>query len=52
MWPAGKYVPQTKEAPEDSVGSWVEGKMNVEDEDILVYLTIGKNHIPPYNFWT
>ena len=42
MWPAGKYVPQTREEPKDSVGSWVEGEMGVEDEDILVYLTVGK----------
>ena len=43
MWPAGKYVPQTRQEPKDSVGSWVEGEMGVEDEDILVYLTIGKD---------
>ena len=42
MWPAGKYVPQTRDEPKDSVGSWVRGKMGVEDEDILVYLTVGK----------
>jgi primary-amine oxidase len=41
MWPAGKYVPQTKEEPNDSVGKWVLGKRNVENEDILLYLTIG-----------
>ncbi|KAF8167322.1 copper amine oxidase [Crassisporium funariophilum] len=51
MWPAGKYVPQTREEPEDSVGSWVEGKMGVEDEDILVYLTIGTTHIPRPEDW-
>jgi primary-amine oxidase len=45
MWPAGKYVPQTREEPNDSVGSWVEGEMGVEDEDILVYLTVGKSYI-------
>jgi primary-amine oxidase len=45
MWPAGKYVPQTREEPKDSVGSWVEGEMGVEDEDILVYLTVGKSYI-------
>ena len=42
MWPAGKYVPQTRQEPKDSVGSWVEGEMGVEDQDILVYLTVGK----------
>ncbi|KAF8808159.1 peroxisomal copper amine oxidase [Phlegmacium glaucopus] len=51
MWPAGKYVPQTRKEPKDSVGSWVEGEMNVEDEDILVYLTIGTTHIPRPEDW-
>ena len=48
MWPSGKYVPQTREEPKDSVGSWVRGEKNAEDEDILVYLTVGKS--PRYNF--
>jgi len=43
MWPAGKYVPQTKEEPEDSVGSWVEGQKPVEDEDILIFVTVGEH---------
>lgn len=41
MWPAGKYVPLTREEPDDSLGKWVEGKQNVENEDILVYVTVG-----------
>lgn len=41
MWPSGKYVPQTRDTPKDSISSWVEGKKNVENEDILVYITIG-----------
>lgn len=41
MWPAGKYVPQTKDEPEDSVGTWVEGKLPVENKDILLYVTVG-----------
>ena len=52
MWPAGKYVPQTRVEPKDSVGSWVEGEMGVEDEDILVYLTVGKIYMPNMIFWT
>ena len=52
MWPAGKYVPQTREEPKDSVGSWVEGEMGVDDEDILVYLTVGKKlYYAKYNCW-
>ncbi|KAF8971756.1 peroxisomal copper amine oxidase [Flammula alnicola] len=51
MWPAGKYVPQTRDEPEDSVGSWVEGKLPVEDEDILVYVTVGVTHIPRPEDW-
>lgn len=41
MWPVGKYVPQTREAPEDSIAKWVEGKKNVENEDLVVFLNIG-----------
>ncbi|CAK5281897.1 unnamed protein product [Mycena citricolor] len=51
MWPAGKYVPQTKEAPADSVGSWVKGEQSVENEDIVVYLTVGVTHIPRPEDW-
>ncbi|KAG6887953.1 hypothetical protein C0992_010056 [Termitomyces sp. T32_za158] len=40
MWPAGKYVPQTRVEPEDSVGKWVEGRQNADNEDILVYVTV------------
>lgn len=42
MWPSGKYVPQTRVEPADSVGSWVRGKGNVANDDILLYLTIGE----------
>lgn len=41
MWPAGKYVPQTRDEPDDSVSKWVQSKGNVESKDILLYLTIG-----------
>ncbi|KAF9016190.1 peroxisomal copper amine oxidase [Hymenopellis radicata] len=51
MWPAGKYVPQTRESPEDSVGAWVKGEQNVENEDLLVYLTVGVTHIPRPEDW-
>jgi primary-amine oxidase len=50
MWPAGKYVPQTKEAPEDSLGNWVKGEKSVENEDILVYLTVGMCFITSHFF--
>lgn len=43
MWPAGKYVPQTREEPEDSVGQWVKGGDNIENEDVVLYLTVGKH---------
>jgi len=51
MWPAGKYVPQTKDEPEDSVGKWVQGKQNIENEDIVVFVTIGTTHIPKPEDW-
>ncbi|KAG6844077.1 hypothetical protein H0H87_009959 [Tephrocybe sp. NHM501043] len=41
IWPAGNYVPQTRSEPEDSVGSWAKGGKKVEDEDIVVFVTVG-----------
>ncbi|KAK0460880.1 copper amine oxidase [Armillaria novae-zelandiae] len=43
MWPAGKYVPQTRESPADSICAW--------NEDILLYLTVGTTHIPRPEDW-
>ncbi|KAJ7099470.1 copper amine oxidase [Mycena belliarum] len=51
MWPAGKYVPQTRDAPADSIGNWVEDGASIENEDILVYLTVGVTHIPRPEDW-
>lgn len=41
MWPSGKYVPQTRSEPEESVGPWAKENSNIENEDILLYLTLG-----------
>lgn len=51
MWPAGKYVPQTRDEPKDSIGNWVKGEKPVEKEDLLVYLTVGTTHIPRPEDW-
>ncbi|SJL15663.1 related to peroxisomal amine oxidase (copper-containing) [Armillaria ostoyae] len=51
MWPAGKFVPQTRDSPADAIDSWVKGEQNIENEDILVYLTIGTTHIPRPEDW-
>jgi primary-amine oxidase len=51
MWPAGKYVPQTREEPEDSVGHWTKGDESIENEDVLLYITIGTTHIPRPEDW-
>lgn len=51
MWPSGKYVPQTREEPEDSVGQWVKNEDNLENEDVLVYITVGTTHIPRPEDW-
>ncbi|KAK0541491.1 peroxisomal copper amine oxidase [Tilletia horrida] len=46
-YPAGKYVPQTLEAPEDSIEKWVgDGKAPIANADIVSYLTIGTTHVP------
>jgi len=41
MWPAGKYVPQTRVEPEDSVGGWLKTEENIENEDIVAFISIG-----------
>jgi primary-amine oxidase len=51
MWPSGKYVPQTREDPQDSVGQWVKSPGNIENEDLLVYITVGTTHIPRPEDW-
>ncbi|THU79486.1 hypothetical protein K435DRAFT_823888 [Dendrothele bispora CBS 962.96] len=63
MWPAGKYVPQTREPPADSLEKWVsqeveEAKVKKEElldtengEDILVFVTIGTTHVPRPEDW-
>jgi primary-amine oxidase len=51
MWPAGKYVPQTRDEPEDSIRGWVKGDQKVIDEDLLVFVTFGTTHIPRPEDW-
>ncbi|KAL0571658.1 peroxisomal copper amine oxidase [Marasmius crinis-equi] len=51
MWPAGKYVPQTRDTPDDSLPIWVKEGKKVTEEDLLVYLTIGTTHIPRPEDW-
>lgn len=41
IWPSGKYVPGSREWPEDSIVKWTQGDGNLDGEDILVYLTAG-----------
>lgn len=51
MWPAGKYVPQSRGEVDDSIGKWAEAKASVDNEDIVLFLTIGerKRHIPYFH---
>ena len=42
LWPAGKYVSQSRGEVDDSVRKWVEGEASVENEDILLFLTVGE----------
>ena len=41
LYPAGKYVPQTKDAPEDSLVGWGLGSQDLVQKDMLVYITFG-----------
>lgn len=46
LYPAGKWVPQTRITPPDSVSRWAERGDNVRNTDIVTYLTVGVTHIP------
>ncbi|KAH9984351.1 copper amine oxidase [Russula vinacea] len=52
MWPSGKYV-QAREEPADSLARWVrdDGDENIENEDVLVFVTVGTTHIPRPEDW-
>jgi primary-amine oxidase len=50
-WPAGKYVPQTRNAPADSVIEWTKDEGTLENEDLLLFLTVGVNHLPRPEDW-
>jgi primary-amine oxidase len=41
MWPSGKYVPQSRGEVDDSIGKWVEGGASVENEDVVLFITVG-----------
>lgn len=41
VWPAGKYVPQTRDDPEESLGPWSKEDVSIDNEDIVVFLTLG-----------
>ncbi|KAI0795895.1 peroxisomal copper amine oxidase [Abortiporus biennis] len=47
MWPSGKYVPGTRgDDVEDFITNWATGEESIEDEDLVVFLTVGTTHIP------
>jgi len=50
MWPAGRFVPQTRGDATDVVDVWTatpeEGKDNIADEDLVLFVTFGATHIP------
>ncbi|KAF8754266.1 amine oxidase [Rhizoctonia solani] len=50
-WPAGRHVPQTRTQPKDSVVEWTKNGESVDDKDILLFLTVGVNHVPRPEDW-
>ncbi|EGG03899.1 uncharacterized protein MELLADRAFT_37685, partial [Melampsora larici-populina 98AG31] len=46
FYPAGKLVTGTTSTPEDSIDDWLKGSKKIDNEDIVVYLTYGVNHLP------
>lgn len=53
LWPSGKFVPQAREEPVDSLARWLrdDGDAKIENEDVLVYVTVGTTHIPRPEDW-
>ncbi|KAI0044568.1 hypothetical protein FA95DRAFT_1562098 [Auriscalpium vulgare] len=53
MWPSGKYVPQARDEPVDSLARWAreDGEESIDGEDVLVYVTVGTTHIPRPEDW-
>ncbi|CAE6427598.1 unnamed protein product [Rhizoctonia solani] len=50
-WPAGRHVPQTRTQPKDSVVEWSKNGESVDNKDILLFLTVGVNHVPRPEDW-
>jgi primary-amine oxidase len=50
-YPAGRFVPQSNDAPPDSLEGWMQGSKNLENEDLILFFTIGTNHIPRPEDW-
>jgi len=51
LYPSGKYVPQTRSDPEDSVVKWSQEGKSIDGEDILLFVTFGVTHIPRPEDW-
>ena len=51
VFPSGKYLPQTRDEPEESLGKWAKKDESIVDEDIVCYLTFGTTHIPRPEDW-
>ncbi|KAF8520966.1 hypothetical protein JB92DRAFT_2828019 [Gautieria morchelliformis] len=44
-------VPQTMDPPNDSVEKWANEEESIDDDDILLFVTMGVNHIPRPEDW-
>jgi len=53
IWPSGKFVTQAREEPADSLARWLrdDGDAKIDNEDVLVYVTVGTTHIPRPEDW-
>ncbi|PWY98606.1 hypothetical protein BCV70DRAFT_34424 [Testicularia cyperi] len=45
LYPAGKYVPQTYDAPADSLERWAHEDANIANSDLIAFITFGTSHI-------
>ena len=49
LWPAGKYPNQS--GPGEGLPAWTTADRNVENTDVVVWYTMGHNHLPSLEDW-
>lgn len=46
LWPAGKYVAQQRDTPDDCISKWVSDAHDTTNTDVVAWVTFGITHVP------